>query len=143
MNELCSNYDVTCNTNRWAMVVFHSVLHLHGTNTLIACKENNKCKVSQSNPYGVLGLEFLRHRLQQRKSKRRELGKTLVEHIDELTGEQAGAASQRPSATTGKAKRCPLCPTTWTGKQNINAICGSNTCLCNMHLCEDCLGCDS
>uniref|UniRef100_A0A286Y2W0 PiggyBac transposable element-derived protein domain-containing protein n=1 Tax=Cavia porcellus TaxID=10141 RepID=A0A286Y2W0_CAVPO len=147
VDELCSNYDVTRNTKRWPMVVFYWILNMCGINSFIVYKENNKYNISRRNFLRRLGLELIRDHLQERKNKMflpRELRKKIVEHTGELTSEQAGAASQKPTIT-GKRKRCQLCPTEKDRKtkhtcyQCMRYLCMEHT----VFMCEDCLECDS
>lgn len=143
VDELCSNYDVTRNTKRWPMIVFYLILNISGINSFIIYKENNKCKISRRNFLRGLGLELIREQLQQKKDKM-FLPKELRQKILELTGEQAGATSQRPTRMVEKPKRCHLCPkkkdrkTKHTCYQCKAYLCMEHT----VFMCEDCLDYD-
>lgn len=102
VDELCSKFDVTGNIKPLAVVVFYLIINLCGINSSIVCKDNNKWKIPWSNFLRELGVELTRDHLQQRKYKiflNRKLCKIIADNIDELRGEQAGMASQRPTIT--------------------------------------------
>lgn len=126
------------------MVVFYWILNTCGINYLIAYEENNKCKISQRTGSGAHKRSFIVEEEQIIFSLRKILKKNGIVLIAELWGEQVGTASQRPTITMEKQKRCQLCSVR-KHKRRKNACYQCRWCLCMEHevvLGEECLGCD-
>lgn len=88
-DALCSNCDVSCNTRYWPMIMSDLILNICGINSLIAYKEDNKCKILCRTFLRGLGVERIRDCSQQRKTKMclPENQEKIVEPTGELRGE--------------------------------------------------------